>query len=56
MRNTSLVVRPLTAALAAALMLAVLAPMTPRPESGPVKVRAAETTVTVAANAIRPVT
>ena len=47
MRVTSIVVRPLAAALAAALMLAALAPMAPRPEPGPVKVRAAETTQAV---------
>ena len=47
MRFTSALLRPLTAALAAAMLLAALAPMAPRPEPGPVKVRAAETSEAV---------
>lgn len=40
-------VRPLAASVVASLMLTTLAPMAPRAEPGPVKVRAAETTVAV---------
>ncbi len=47
MRVLSVVARPLTVALTAALLLGVLAPMAPRPGAGPVKVRAAETTAAV---------
>ena len=47
MHLRSVAFRPIAAALAAALMLAVAAPMAPRPEPAPVKVRAAETTVAV---------
>jgi N-acetylmuramoyl-L-alanine amidase len=41
------VVRPFIAAVAAAMMLSILAPMAPRVEPGPVKVRAAEVTEAV---------
>jgi hypothetical protein len=44
MQLKSFVVRPVAAAIAAAMMLVVLAPMAPRAQPGPVKVRASETT------------
>ena len=47
MRGSLPFVRPLTAALAAAMLLAVLAPAVPRSAPGPVKVRAATQTAAV---------
>ncbi|MEX1073013.1 MAG: peptidoglycan recognition family protein, partial [Chloroflexota bacterium] len=44
MRMKSVTLRPLAGALAAALIITAVAPMAPRPEPGPVKVRASETT------------
>jgi len=44
MHLKSVVPRPLAASIAAALLLTSLGPMAPRPEPGPVKVRASETT------------
>ncbi len=43
----SVALRPIAAAMAVALLLTVVAPVAPRPEPGPVKVRAAETTQAV---------
>jgi len=44
MHLKSVVPRPLAASIVAVLMLTMLAPIAPRPEPGPVKVRASETT------------
>ena len=47
MRLKALILRPLAASVVGSLMLTTLAPMAPRAEPGPVKVRAAETTAAV---------